>query len=72
MEKICLGIQEEELRNKLLGVIRGNGAFRRFKGVIYQRGIEQSWYEYRANALAEIAKDFLDVHKIPYVNDGTE
>lgn len=71
MERFCLGVQDEKLRSKLLAAIRGRGAFRRFKGVIYHGDIEQNWYDYRDNALAQIAKDFLDAHKIPYIDDST-
>lgn len=40
IEKFCLEIRDVELRNELLDVIRGKGAFRRFKGLIHYRNIE--------------------------------
>jgi len=69
IKDFCYEIQDEALRNELLELIRGKGAFRRFKGLIYSRDMEQQWYKFRATAFARIAKDFLEAHKIPFVDD---
>lgn len=39
----------EPLQNKLEQVIRGKGAFRRFKNTIRYLGIEDEWYQYQAS-----------------------
>ena len=51
------GIMEEfvcslpqPMQNKLIQAISGRGAFRRFKNMICQLGIEEQWYEYQASA----------------------
>ena len=51
------GIMEEfvcslpqPMQNKLSQAISGRGAFRRFKNMICQLGIEEQWYEYQASA----------------------
>jgi hypothetical protein len=71
IEGFCNEIQDEELRNELLDLIRGKGAFRRFKAFIYQRDMEPQWYKFRANAFARIVSDFLEAHNIPFVDDVT-
>jgi hypothetical protein len=35
-------------------------------GTIRQLGIEQSWYQFREEALAEIARNWLEEHELPY------
>src|SRR3990172_7401768 len=41
MEKFCLSIIDERLRDEMYYSIKGGGAFRRFKDNIYQHGIEK-------------------------------
>src|SRR5262245_53929055 len=69
MERFCLA-QDDRLRERLLDAIRGRGAFRRFRELARERGIEESWYRYRDDALKKIAADFLEAQEIPYVDEG--
>ena len=69
MEDFCLGLPQESLREEFLRAIRGSGAFRRFKDLVHSRGIADDWYSYRDGALARIARDFLEVEGIPFVDD---
>ncbi|UCC97181.1 MAG: hypothetical protein JSW66_15205 [Phycisphaerales bacterium] len=55
MERFCLSVDDPEMCETLCGLIRGSGAFRRFKDAVYQHGIESRWNSYRDNALKEIA-----------------
>jgi hypothetical protein len=66
MEGFCEAIEEPELRERLLGQIRGAGAFRRFKETIRRASIEEEWYRFRTAALETIAIDWLEAHDIPY------
>jgi hypothetical protein len=69
MERFCLSIEDDDLRNNLLNAIGGRGAFRHFKDTILRKGIKDSWYAYRNNAMAKIAADFLEAEGIAFVDD---
>ena len=56
----------EQTRQELLDAIHGAGAFRMFRGVTRRFGIEQNWYQFREETLAEIAREWLEEHKLPY------
>jgi hypothetical protein len=60
--------EQEECRcnPELSSAIHGSGAFRRFKNVIQQLGLENAWYRYREAAFERVAKDWLEEHGIPY------
>jgi hypothetical protein len=49
-----------------LNAIHGEGAFRAFRSAIRRLGLEQSWYQFRDEALAEIARSWLEEHKLQY------
>ncbi|MDR2870870.1 MAG: UPF0158 family protein [Deferribacteraceae bacterium] len=52
---------------ELLSVaIRGKGAFRRFKDVLYQLEIEKEWFAYQHEAFKEIAKRWCEENKLEY------
>ena len=70
MERFCLSVEEEELRDRLLQCIRGSGAFGRFKNAIHQDGIVDKWFKFRQDALEEIAVDWLESNKIRYTLDN--
>lgn len=54
------------MQEELLDAIHGAGAFRMFRSTIRRLGIEQSWFRFREEALAEIARHWLEDHKLPY------
>jgi hypothetical protein len=66
MESFCYSVTDQRISNELAYVIKGSGAFRRFKDRIYEYGMEKQWYQYRDEALEEIAKDWCKRHQIVY------
>lgn len=66
MEQFAREQRSERARQDLLHAIHGAGAFRAFKNAIHLLGIEESWYRFRNEALAQIARDWLEEHKLPY------
>ena len=50
----------------LLDAVHGSGAFRMFRSTLRRLGLEDDWYRFRASALADIAKDWLDTHGIAH------
>ncbi len=55
MEKFCLSLNDSEMCDTLYGLIKGRGAFGRFKNAIHEYGIADDWYKYRNDVLKEIA-----------------
>ena len=66
MERFCLSVDDDGLRNDLCDAIRGRGAFRRFKDTVQAYRIAEEWYRYRDAALREIAVAWCEAHGIPY------
>jgi len=50
-------------------LIKGSGAFRRFKNAIREMGVDEAWYQFKQNALEEIAIEWLEENQIPYNSD---
>lgn len=71
MERFCLGVADDRLRDALLDAIRGRGAFRRFKELTDREDVREDWYAFRAEALRRIAADFLESEGIPFVTGDT-
>jgi hypothetical protein len=66
MERFCLSVDDEDMRDDLCNAIRGRGAFRYFKDRIHAYGIAEEWYKYRDDALREIAMAWCEAHGIAY------
>src|SRR5215831_5525054 len=66
MERFCLSMDDDDLRDDLCDVIRGRGAFRRFKDRMQLYEMAEEWYRYRDEALREIAVGWCEEHEIPY------
>lgn len=66
MERFSRDQRSEPVRNQLLDAIHGGGAFRMFRSTIRTLGIEQCWYDFRQEALKEIARDWLAQHELPF------
>jgi hypothetical protein len=66
MERFCLSIDDPEISETLYSLIKGSGAFRRFKDALYEYNLSDDWYKYRNNALKEIAIEWCEEHGIEY------
>ena len=66
MEKFCLSLHDDELKNTMYYSIKGKGAFGRFKNNIFRYGIEKKWYEYQIEAFREIAIDWCEENHLLY------
>jgi hypothetical protein len=65
MERFSLE-QNEPARKVLLGAIHGSGAFRHFRTAVERLGLLDAWYRYREEAIQQIARDWLENHKLAY------
>jgi Uncharacterised protein family (UPF0158) len=66
MDEFAQTRDSERMREELLDAIHGAGAFRMFRSTIRRLCLENSWYKFRKEALAEIARNWLDEHKLSY------
>ncbi len=66
MNEFAEAQHSNQVRQELLEAIHGAGAFRMFRSTIRRLGIEKSWYRFHEEALAEIARDWLEAHELPY------
>jgi hypothetical protein len=69
MEDFCYSLEDEAASNQLLDLIRGRGAFRRFKDGVYTLGIEDEWHSFRDDALKKYLVDWCEEQGIEYVDD---
>lgn len=69
MRDFCLSIANEEDSDLFLAAIRGSGAFRRFKDLIYRYGIEQDWFKFRDDAYKKVAVSWLESNGFDYTDD---
>jgi hypothetical protein len=65
MERFSLE-QNERAQKVLLGAIHGSGAFRHFRNAVERLGLLDTWYRYREQAIQQIARDWLEEHKLAY------
>ena len=66
MDEFSRAQDSERIRQELADAIHGAGAFRTFRSAIRRLGMEQSWYQFREETLIEIARKWLEEHKLPY------
>lgn len=69
MERFCWSLEDQEQSEDLLNAISGRGAFRMFKDRIHRLGIQQDWYQFRDNALGELAIDWAEENGIELVEE---
>jgi hypothetical protein len=66
MERFCWSIANEKERNILSIAIKGSGAFRRFKDMIRELGVEEDWYTFKDEEYKEIAIEWCNDNGIKY------
>jgi len=66
MERFCLSIDDSEISDTLHSLIKGSGAFQRFKNAIHKYDIADDWHKYRNNALREIAIEWCQENGIEF------
>ena len=66
MEKFCLSLNDSEMSDTLYSLIKGSGAFRRFKDAVHEYDIADDWFKYRNDALKEIAIEWCQENDIEF------
>ncbi len=60
LRDFCAGVEDPDLRPRLLRAVHGRGAFRVTKDLLFEHGLLDAWYAARDRALDGIARDWLD------------
>jgi len=66
MEDFCLAFEDRRVGEDLRRLIKGSGAFRRFKDRIYSMGADKAWYQFRRTEIEKIAIQWLEEEQIAY------
>ena len=69
MEEFCLAFEDRRVGQELLRLIKGSGAFRRFKNAIHEMSVENAWCEFKRNELEKMAIAWLEEKEISYSRD---
>jgi hypothetical protein len=64
MNRFSQSVKKDAVRDDLLDAIHGPGAFRSFKSALRRHRIEQDWYDFRDQALRDIAAEWCEDHGI--------
>ena len=71
MEDFCRDFEDQQVGKELLRLVKGSGAFRRFKNAINEMGVNKAWYAFKQRELEKIAIEWLEENEIPYSRDET-
>jgi hypothetical protein len=71
MEDFCLVFEDRRVGEDLRRLIKGSGAFRRFKDAVYSMGADKAWYEFRRAEIEKIAIQWLEAQQIPYIREDS-
>jgi len=66
MKELCLSVEDGDIKDSLLDAISGKGAFKMFKSRAYEYNILEKWYEYKNEALKQIAIDWCEENEIEF------
>jgi len=69
MKDFCLAFEDRQVGGELLRLIKGSGAFRRFKNAINEMGADKPGYEFKRSELERLAIEWLEEHETPYSRD---
>jgi Uncharacterised protein family (UPF0158) len=69
MERFCQDFSDQQVGERLLRLIKGSGAFGRFKNAIHSMGIQNDWYSFKRARLEEMALEWLEEHEISFSRD---
>lgn len=66
MEDFIDQLSNEQKAYKLARAIRGRGAFRRFKDMVYELNLENQWYQFEADTYKKLAIQWCQDNHVDY------
>jgi len=69
MERFCHQYPNRRISENLSAVIKGKAAFRRFKDMVSDLGIQNEWNRFEHQSFEKIAIEWLEAAAIPFTRD---
>ena len=69
MEQFCIEYPNRRISENLSAVIKGQGAFRRFRDMIDDLGIRDEWNRFEHQQFEDLAVEWLKANEIPFTRD---
>ncbi len=66
MRRFCDTVGDDRQSDRLVGALRGSGAFRRFKSELDRSGLFDRWIAFKRDALRELAIEWCEENNIPF------
>jgi hypothetical protein len=66
MQEFSSSVKSARIREELLDAIHGAGAFRNFRTNIERHRLESAWFQFRTEALRQIAVDWCEEYNVPW------
>lgn len=66
IEEFVASVENDKESRMLQIAIKGSGAFRRFKEMIHELGLDQDWYAFRDAGYKELAIKWCQMHGLEY------
>ncbi len=70
VRRFAMSIATEAQREALLDAIHGSGAFRMFRRELDRLRLRDAWFAYRATALKQIAREWIEEHGFTCIEDA--
>ena len=69
MKDFCIQFEDRDIGQELHRLIKGSGAFGRFKNAIHEMGVERVWYEFKRTELEKSRSSGWMKTRIPHTGD---
>jgi len=66
MKRFCDQYPNRQISERLSDVIKGKGAFRRFKDTVSHLGIQDEWHRFERQSSEDLAVEWLEDNEIPF------
>lgn len=66
MSDFADSLSSPKIQGEVRDAVHGTGAFRHFKSTVRRHNIEQSWFDFRSEALRQIALDWCEEHELSW------
>ena len=67
LEEFSVSVEDDKASRMLQIAIKGSGAFRRFKEMVRELGLDQEWYTFRDAQYKEVAIEWCRTNELEYI-----
>ncbi len=67
LEEFSVSVEDDKASRMLQIAIKGSGAFRRFKEMVRELGLDQEWYTFRDAQYKEVAIEWCRINELEYI-----